>query len=315
MKKTSISVIMALLLLLTALFTAIPLSAAESITKTLDLVSINKNSSGAGYTWANIDGVFTMNNFRLDTEDDQGLILPAEATIVLKGNNYIKASDCAIRSIAGLTIEGNGTLTVISGNNGIICSSNSERDTLRFRSGTITISAEGNAVFSEYATVSFSGANATINGKPNAIRAKNIQITGGKLEVSGKISADSDLSIKGASLTATAEAPVLSAKNKLLISSADIFCGNDISSLSKASEYNGSAAIKLVSTASDYKSGILFGGKFPVFVDYIVFISLGLIAVAVVAVPVYIKMKKTKKLIAEHEKMLASSNKNKKKFK
>ncbi len=306
MKKKFISAIIALVLIITPAVLTIPTNAAEAITQTLDIASLNKNSSGVGYTWKNLDGVFTMNNFRLETDDSLGLSLPEKSTIVLNGDNYIKASDCAIRSVSELTIEGSGTLTIISGNTGIMCASDSELDTLRLRSGTIKITAEGNAVFSEYATVSFSGANAVISAKKHAVRAKNIQITGGTLDFSGKISAVSALTLKGVNLTASASEPVLSAGTKIEISKADIFCGNGLDSLAAASEYNGSLAIKLKSTISNTRTGILFDGKFPVFVDYIVFISLGLIAIAVIAVPICIKSKKTKKLVAEHEKMLQS---------
>ncbi len=311
MKKRAILIIMMIMLMTLMLF-VLPANADETITKTLDIASLNKNSTGAGYTWTNIDGILTMDGLRIETEDDYGLTLPSNATIVLKGNNYIKASDCAIRAVSGLAIEGTGTLTIISGNTGIACASNSELDALRFRSGSISITAEGNAVFSEYATVYFSGAKATISGKTHAVRAKNIQITSGKLDFAGRLSAVSNLSIKGANVTASSQAPVLSAGVKLELSSVDIFCGNSLDALSEVTEYNGSSAIKLNSNIKNSKKGLLFGGRFPVFVDYIVFVALGLVAIAIIAVPIYIKSKKTKKLLAEHEKMLQANKKKRK---
>jgi hypothetical protein len=44
---------------------------------------------------------------------------------------------------------------------------------------------------------------------------------------------------------------------------------------------------------------MLFGGKLPAFVDYIVFALIAIAAAAVIAVPIIIKKKKTAKLIEQ----------------
>ncbi len=309
MKKKISAMLLAVIMLLSWQATALPSSAAETITETLDIAGLNKNGSGAGYNWANIDGILTLDGLRIETKDDYGLKLPEGATVVLNGDNYIKASECAIRCVASLTIQGNGTLTLISDDTAVFCGSNVDRDTVRFRSGKITISGCETGVYAEHATVAFTGADVTLNAKSYSVRAKNIQMSGGNVTAVGKLSAKADMSLSGVNLTANGTAPVLSAGNKLDISSCDIFCGADEGSLTASEGYTDTATVKLVSTVDTSRKGVLFGGKYPLAVDYIVFTLLGLITVAVIAVPIYIKSKKTKKLIAEHQAML---NKNKK---
>ncbi len=312
MKKRFPALVLVIILLLMPQL-VIPSSAAETITQTLNIADINKNDSGSGYNWANIDGILTMDNLRIETEDDYGLTLPANATIVLKGNNYIKASRIAIRSVSSLTIEGNGTLTLLSDDIGILCASNLERDTLRFRSGEINITAANTGVYSEYATISLTGADINVSAKDYAFRGKNIQALSGTVNANGRLTAETDLTLSGVDLTASGSAPVLSAGNNLKISSCDILCGSSLDSLSESDKYTDTASVKLISTVDNSKKGVLFGGSLPLFVDYIVFTAIGLVAVAVIAVPIYIKSKKTKKLIAEHQAMLEKKKKAPKK--
>ncbi len=309
MKKRFSAIVCAIALILLFPFYNIEANAAQTHTSTLDIAQINKNTSGDGYVWANMDDLLTLTDFRLETDDEFGLKLPDNATIVLNGDNYIKASSCAIRCVTSLTIEGNGTLTLVSGDTGILCVSNSTRDTVRFRSGDIKISAESHGVYSEYATVSFSGANTEISGADYAVRGRNVQMTAGNINIEGKIHSATDLTLTAVNLNASADGAVLVADHEIRISGVDMKLGPSLDSLSNAESYSGEAAISTVSNVDATRRGVLLGGSFPVFVDYIVFSLIAIVAVALIAVPIYLKQQKTKKLIAEHEKMLAAKKK------
>ena len=300
--KRKITALTLVILIITALI-PVTANAAETLSSTLDIASINQNTSGPGYDWQNIDGILTLNNLTIDTESVYGLTLPADATVILNGDNYIKASEYAIRCVTSVTFEGNGSLTLISGNTGIISVSALENDTLRLRSGKINITAPNYGIYTENTMISFAGADVTISSDNFAVRGRNIQMTSGTIDITGKISASDDLTITGVDLTASAPESVLSAGHALKISGVKISAGPSADALADADAYNGENAVKFISTVSNAKTSILFGDNVPSWVDGIIFTLLILAAAAVIAVPLYIKQKKTQKLIAEHERI------------
>ena len=97
MKKSRhslISLMLSLVMLVTMCAGILPadVSAAETVTKTVNIAEATKNERGPGYDWANRFDILTLNNLRIETSDAYGLRLPKNATVVLKGNNYIKAA-------------------------------------------------------------------------------------------------------------------------------------------------------------------------------------------------------------------------------
>jgi hypothetical protein len=260
------------------------------------LSTVEQHEQGNGWKWNNFDNVLDLDNLKIETNDDFGLKLPENATINLKGKNYIKASYCAISCLTSATFQGSGSLTVISENYGIRCISLSSEDTVRFRSGKITVSAGAHGIFSENSTLIFSSDKMEITSTDYAIKGKTVKIPSGNLTATGKIHASENLIISGGSLFASANGSALTSGRKTEISGVKISVGNSSELLSPAESYNGESYIKLVSTVSNAKKGILFGGRLPVFVDYIVFFLILIAAVSVVAVPIYVKYRKTQKL-------------------
>ena len=74
---------------------ALTVSAASggvTITETVNIAQANKNMEGHGYSWANRYDILTLDGIHLDTASDYGLRLPKNCTVVLEGDNYIKAA-------------------------------------------------------------------------------------------------------------------------------------------------------------------------------------------------------------------------------
>lgn len=298
MKKT-LTLILLILTVISSIF-AFPVSAAKdnNYTSTLDIASIRQNASGDGYVWKNIEGTLELNNINIDTTDEIGLKIPGNAVITLKGNNTVKASKIAITCLTSATFQGSGSLTVISDDMGIQCLSLSSEDNVRFRSDKITITAGKTGIYSENATLVFSAGNTGITAADYAIKGERVKILNANLVALGRIFADETLTVNGANLTASAPDKALQSSRKIDISSVTLSVGENTDTLAVAESYNGEKAIKTVSTVKVEKKGVLFGGRFPVFVDYLVFIFIIIAISAVIALPIYFKYRKTKKIKA-----------------
>ena len=298
MKKT-LTLVLLIFTVISSIFT-FPVSAAKgnNYTSTLDLASVRQNASGNGYVWKNIEGTLELNNINIDTADEIGLKIPGNAVITLKGNNYVKASKIAITCLTSATFQGSGSLTVVSDEMGIQCLSLSPEDNIRFRSDKITINAGKIGVYSENATLIFSAGNMGITAADYAIKGEKVKILSTTLTASGRIFADETLTVNGANLTASAPDKALQSSRKLDISSVTLSVGESTDTLATAESYNGEKAVKTVSTVKVEKKGVLFGGRFPVFVDYLAFVLIILAIAAVVALPIYFKYRKTQKIKA-----------------
>ena len=298
MKKT-LSLFLVMLTVISSLF-AIPSGAAKAntYTNTLDLASVRQNASGAGYDWKNIEGTLELNNISIDTSDDIGLKIPGNAVITLKGNNYVKASKIAITCLTSATFQGSGTLTVVSGETGIQCLSTSAEDNVRFRSDKITVNAGKVGIFAENATLVFSAKDMSITAAEHSVKGERVKIVNGALTVSGMIHASETLTVNGANLTAAANEKALHSDRKIDISNVTLSVGESAESLATAESYNGEKSIKTVSTVKAEKKGVLFGGKFHVFFDYLAFTFLILAIAAVIILPIYFKYRKTQRIKA-----------------
>jgi hypothetical protein len=147
----------------------------------------------------------------------------------------------------------------------------------------------------------------------NTILGRNILVTSGSLIGNAPIVSKDAVEISAANVEINANTSAITATRGVKIAGCDISTGASSNALAAAEKYDGENSLKTVSNVVVKTKGVLFGGKFPVFVDYIVFISLFIIVCALVAVPVIIKQRKTARLIAEYEKMQAEHNKKRKK--
>lgn len=312
--------IIAVFLVLFAIFSFAPMTVSAvnaPITSCVDLVSLDNDKLGNGYQWDNLDCILTLDNLNLSTTDDFGIKLPAGnsdegTTVILNGKNTIKATSCGIHALGKLTFKGDGSLTIISEGSGIIGASLKNTHTVTFRSGSITINASKNGIYTEASDIVFSGASVKITANENAIFGKTVKIVSSTLDISGKIKSKSTITVSNTSLTASASDKALEASGSIALSDVEIKVGDSLSSLATASEYNGEKAIKTTGTRQEKTSGFLFGGKLPAFMDYVFIALILLAAAAVIAVPLTLKHIKTKKLIAERDEKSKKNNKKSK---
>ena len=294
--KRSLTVIILIALLISVFpFTA---SAASPVTSSLDMAMLNQHTSGAGYDWNNSDFVFTMKGLNLSTSDDYGIKLPYGSTVVIEGNNTITAGRYGIQSFGNLTFIGSGTLTINVSDIGIRALTTEDRDNVIFRSGKIIINAR-TGIMSDTGKTVFSGSEIKVTSTVNSVYGANISFVGGSLELTAPVKAKGTVEIKAVNLTVSADAPAITADKGITLSEVKTEVGSALGSLQSADGYNSENAVKFVSTAKVVKHGMLFGGKLPAFVDYIVFTMIILAATAVIIVPIIIKRKKTEALIKQ----------------
>ncbi len=266
------------------------------LTSTLNIAAINQNTKGSGYEWNNIDSVLTLSDCEINTSDEYGLKLPANSVVELNGKNVIKASSVGIHCLSSVTFSGSGSLTIIAESIGITCASTSEKDTVRFRSGTITITSEGYGIYSENATLSFTGAEVNVSAKTNSLSGNNMQFVSGKINLNPSVKAKGKVEFSGANVEITSDTSAVNATRGITFSGCNISVGSNADSLTEADVYNGENCLKLVSTVKEVHTSKIFGENVPAFVDYIIFVLIILMIAAVIFVPIYIKAQKTKKL-------------------
>lgn len=317
------------LLLIIATFTAaIPFGAltvnAATITKTVNLATVSKNARGDGYDWANLTDTLTLDNLNINTADEFGMKLPANATVVLKGDNYITAASVGLVCTGQVVFEGDGTLTITAGDVGIDFTGVQTGHLSRFRSGSITVTAGNVAIRSIASELSFMGTDISLNvngegeGK-RAVSGKTININGSDFKANGQVYASNALNITGVNAeVSSSNGAALECPGGIRMTNVEVSAGSDAGALQKVETYNGESIVSIVSTVENKQTGVLFGGKFHRAWDYVAFIALLLAVTALIAVPIYLKKKKTKKLIEEYKaanppkKNKASSSKNQK---
>lgn len=82
--------------------------------------------TGEGFTWAN--DTLKLSDLNIEAENENGIVLPDGATIVLSGNNTInfkhtmQDTGAAIKGIGSLAFTGDGTLNINSSYEGYQCS-------------------------------------------------------------------------------------------------------------------------------------------------------------------------------------------------
>lgn len=300
MKKRILSALLVLIMIFTLIPTAIAVSAASTpavgVTKTLNFVSLNQHDAGLGYTWNNSECKLTLNGINLSTSSEFGIVLPASSVIELKGDNYITTSAYGISSTGPITFIGNGTLTITCANVGITSTSAFDRDAVIFRQGTVKINGAKTGVHTEKAKVVVTGGNLYVTATESSIFANYLQLVGGSAELNGAVKVKNTLEVKAMNAKISAPENAISAKS-ITVSESVIKTGAALTSLADADEYKGEAAVEFTSTHKFTKKGALFGGKLPLFVDYVVFALIIIAVAAVIIVPIIIKRKRTAKLM------------------
>lgn len=270
---------LAILLLLSTVMAlcVVGVQADTTINKTVNIAIANKNERGAGFDWANRTDTLTLDGLHIDTSDPYGLRLPDNCTVILKGNNYVKASKYGVACSGTVTFKGNGTLTVEAGDIGIYLVSQDSTHKIRLIEGTYTIKAGTYGVYSEYADFSFVGdkMNIEVTGESSsAILGRRVNLMGGTFSANSSVESTHELAIEGVNLDVTSTRAAFDAK---ILSIKDVAMTSDGAVVA---EYNGETSILGKSTAKHVRTSAVFGDSVPGFVDYI---CLAVLAVGVAA--------------------------------
>lgn len=300
--KKFLPIFIVLVLAVTVIMGAIPCSAKTIHTKTLSFLDIRANAEGPGYKWNNYDDILTLDGLNIDTEDDFGLKIIDGATVIIKGNNYIKASKAAIFIEGKVIIKGSGTLTLVS-DQGIYCSSDDPTDTLTINGGKFDITATSIGIVSDFHTVNLNGVNVKIKAENGtAVKAQKLNI-GVKtvLTADAPVIGVEKLHIDGASLTVNTKTEALKS-NSLSLAKLKLKAGDSSNNLSNVDSYTGQACIKTKSTYDDSPKSVILGEKYDAYFDILIFIGIIAVLSAVVVLPIVIKKKKARAAIEARDK-------------
>lgn len=264
-KFTAVVLTLCMMCAMCAVF-SVNVSAGNVITSTVNIAVANKNERGSGYDWANRTDVLTLENLHIETDDPYGLRLPDNCTVILKGDNYIKASKYGIACSGTVVFKGSGSLTVEAGDVGIYLVSQDTTHKIRLIDGTYTVKAGKYGVYSEYADFSFVGNKMSISvtgEDSSAVCGRRVNLMGGTFVADSSVEATHELAVEGVNLDISSKRPAFSAKI-LTIRDVDI-SANGVT----VEEYNDETAIIGKSTAKYVRTSAVFGENVPGYVDYI----------------------------------------------
>lgn len=265
--------------------------AADKITSTVNIATANKNQTGPGYDWQNRYDILTLNGLNIDTEDPYGLRLPKNCTVVLEGNNYIKASKYGVSCAGTVIFKGSGTLTIEAGEIGFYLISQDNTQKIRLIDGKYNVTAGKYGVYSDASDFSFVGSSMTINitsEDGSAINGRCVNLLGGTFKANAPVETSHSLVIEGLNIDVSASRAALSSKNL------------DMKYLS--AEYNGENSFSAKSNAPRHRNSIIFGDSVPGWVDYILLAVLALGVAAGIFGPALRRKKKAKELYERLEK-------------
>jgi hypothetical protein len=307
-----ITVITAVCLVIILLpFTSLNISAAATITDTLNLLNVSKNQTGEGYNWNNPTNTLTLSGLDINTDAQCGLKILDNTVIVLEGRNVISAAETAIYCAGMVTFKGTGSLTLVSGNTGITVKSYDMADKLMILEGTIDITAGVEAIRSDYASISVAGGNIKLSAADSAgyaINGRVVSISDGvTMTADNTVAASYSLTVNAANLTINAPKSAFEYKGNFEISNESISAGASASSLSAAETYNGESSLITVSTAQKKAPSIIFGEGYPLALDFILLAGSIVILIAVIFIPPYVK----KRRVAAREAAAAALAKTK----
>ncbi len=297
MKRRILSLFFVLTLLLAPLFAARP-ARAEAAGETLDLLNVRQNQRGEGYEWANRTDTLTLRGLRIETDDRYGIRIKDGATVVLEGDNYIKASYAALDIEGSATFTGTGSLTLEAGEIGFLNPAGAKNHRVNLTGGTYRITAP-RGIVSERAEWSLTGGSLTVDATESAIEGRSVKILGGSLTANAPLRASNDLKISYAALELSASSPVLVSEKSLSLSGLVTKDGKTIAS---AADYAGENVLSAVPAKRGRTTSLLFGTAVPIYVDYLIFAAAALTVAAIIAVP---RMRKKKSLQAARERYAA----------
>ena len=283
-------IIAIILVISAALMLAAPAGAAGvTITETVNVAAARQNMRGHGYEWANRTSVLTLNGLSIDTDSDYGLRLPADCTVILEGDNYVKASKYALSCAGNVVFKGKGTLTLDAGMYGIYLISQDNTTKVRMLSGEYDIRAGKYGVFSEYTDFSVSGGKFTVStdGEDGrAIMGRVVSLVGGSFTADSPLECTHTLTVDSVNISVEADRPALSAKN-LIVRHLD------------PETYGGENTISAKAVKRWHSKSILFGNDAAAWLDYIVLAAVVIALAACIVIPVLVKKKKREKLYEE----------------
>ena len=299
----------AVCLVLTAVLLLVPFASAAvyeadavvTITKSINLTNPRMNMTGAGYAWMNLDKTLTLDGLYIDTSDEYGMRIPDGATVILKGNNYIRAASYAMGIPGNVTFKGNGTLTLVGGDSGLYFYSTDDTTIARIMGGNFKITAGGVGIRSEYTTLSVTKGTFDIDVPAKdgvAILGRTLKLHGGKFTAQGPITASQNLEIRAANLSVAADRAALSANRKLTLKDVSLSVGNTADDLRKADGYNGENCIRVKSAANLLGESVLFGEAVPMFADILVIVALAALVAAGIGLPLLRAHRRSKRALA-----------------
>ena len=299
----------AVCLVLTAVLLLVPFASAAvyeadavvTITKSISLTNPRMNMTGAGYAWMNLDKTLTLDGLYIDTSDEYGMRIPDGATVILKGNNYIRAASYAMGIPGNVTFKGNGTLTLVGGDAGLYFYSTDDTTIARIMGGNFKITAGGVGIRSEYTTLSVTKGTFDIDVPAKdglAILGRTLKLHGGKFTAQGPITASQNLEIRAANLSVVADRAALSANRKLTLKDVSLSVGNTADDLRKADGYNGENCIRVKSAANLLGESVLFGETVPMFADILVIVALAALVAAGIGLPLLRAHRRSKRALA-----------------
>ena len=299
----------AVCLVLTAVLLLVPFASAAvyeadavvTITKSISLTNPRMNMTGAGYAWMNLDKTLTLDGLYIDTSDEYGMRIPDGATVILKGNNYIRAASYAMGIPSNVTFKGNGTLTLVGGDAGLYFYSTDDTTIARIMGGNFKITAGGVGIRSEYTTLSVTKGTFDIDALAKdgvAILGRTLKLHGGKFTAQGPITASQNLEIRAANLSVVADRAALSANRKLTLKDISLSVGDTADDLRKADSYNGENCIRVKSAANLLGESVLFGETVPMFADILVIFALAALVAAGIGLPLLRAHRRSKRALA-----------------
>ena len=290
LKTLSLLLTLCLLAALTVCVLPASVSAAQTITTTVNIAAANKNEEGPGYYWANRYDTLTLSGIHVETDEPYGLRLPKDCTVILEGNNYVKAAKYGLSCAGTVVFKGSGSLTIDAVEIGIYLITQDRTQKIRLIEGTYSVTGGKYGVYSDAADFSFVGKSMTVSGGENAILGRCVNLLGGTFTADSPVEATQSLIVNGVTLDIDASSPALVSKNL------------EIKNLDLKGDYNGESSVHAKGLAKFHAKSVLFGDSVPGWVDYIL-LAVAILGVgALIFVPALRKKKKTKELYERLEK-------------
>ncbi len=291
--KRIVSLLITAVISLTLCFTFLPLDAEAwddmVITETLNIAEATRNMSGPGYNWANRTSELTLSGVNIYTDSAYGLRLPKDCTVILEGDNYIKADKYGISCSGTVVFKGSGSLTIDAGKTGIYLISQNNTHKVRLIEGKYTITAGEYGVYSESADFSFVGKSMNITvsaGDGYAISGRCVNLIGGSFKSNTPVTASRELVVDSIDLDINASTAAFTAPTLKI----------DNIGIEGADSYDGQSNVKAKALARFHAKSILLGDKYPGWIDYIILACVALIITAAIALPIIRKKQKNKRL-------------------